>query len=108
MMSTRNLTRPAVFAGLVASVVVSVAAPAPAQADPQHRHDMVMMCAQLDINPTPGGVAGIAASWMEQYGNSDAAARLGADTLIDAVTYICPEHASVVRVWATSRNVSVA
>lgn len=100
-MSTRNLTRPTVLGGVIAAAGVLLF-PAPAQADPAHRRDMQMMCAQLDINPTQGGVAGIAASWMEQYGSSDAAARLGADTLIDAVTYLCPEYQSVVMAWANS------
>lgn len=101
-MSSRNLTRPTIFAGVLAATGVLLMSPAPAQADPAHRHDMQMMCAQLDINPTTSGVAGVAASWMAQYGNTPAAARLGADTLIDAVTYLCPEYQGIVAAWSNS------
>lgn len=105
-MSKQKPTRRVLLAGFFMATGVltaAVVAPASASADP-HVHDEVMMCQQLDINPTLGGVEGVAASWMAQFGDSHAAAQLGAETLIDAVTYLCPEYYSLVQQWAANQR----
>jgi hypothetical protein len=63
---------------------------------PAHQGDMAQMCIYLKYHPSVSGVVGIIQSWQAHYGTSDAAAQMGAQTLLDAITYDCPEYAGIV------------
>lgn len=97
-MSIRNLTRTTFIAGCLLAMGV-LTSPAPAHAD-AHTHDMYLMCTGLASNPTVAGVSSVVSSWILQQGSSDYSTSLGAQTLIDAVTYTCPEYQGIVREWA--------
>jgi hypothetical protein len=62
------------------------------------------MCTKLAHNPTLAGVEAVAEGWILQQGNDDDSIALGAKTLTDAVTYVCPEYYNLVQQWAAIKS----
>jgi len=89
-----------IIGGIIAALALGIITGPQANASPSptiaHQHDMAQMCMIIASNPTVFGVASVISSWQAQYGTSDAAASMGAQTLLDAITYDCPEYAGIV------------
>lgn len=107
-MSARNVRRTLIAAGLGAlSVGASfVLGAGKANAEPfsniDHQHDMAVMCTAISGNPSFGELDYIRDAWVGRahYGSDDSWALLGAQTLMDAVQYDCPQFTSLLRAWA--------
>ena len=89
-----------VIAGAITATAISLVTAGQANADPfntpAHQGDMAQMCIYLKYHPSVSGVVGIIQSWQAHYGTSDAAAQMGAQTLLDAIAYDCPEYTGIV------------
>ena len=89
-----------IVTGAIAATAISLVTAGQANASPSptiaHQHDMAQMCMIIASNPTVFGVASVISSWQAQYGTSDAAASMGAQTLLDAIAYDCPEYTGIV------------
>ena len=89
-----------IIGGIIAALALGIITGPEANAEPfnsvPHQHDMAQMCMIMASNPTVSGVASVISSWQAQYGTSDAAASMGAQTLLDAIAYDCPEYTGIV------------
>lgn len=92
----------AIGAGLAAIYLHAPHAHAEPFNDPNHQHDMAVMCTELAENPTVAGINALIASWQRQEGTSKAAAQMGTQTLLDAVSYDCPQYKMLILNWAST------
>ncbi len=105
-MSARNVRRILIGAGLGAFAGAAFVGAGKAQAEPfdniDHQHDMAVLCTAISANPSFGELDYIRDMWLSRphYGSDDSWARLGAQTLLDAVQYDCPQFSSLLINWA--------
>lgn len=107
---SRTVRRLLITAGAGALAAASILGTGKASAepfsDPTHQHDMAQICTVIAANPTGAQLDAIVERWIvtpHPALSDDSWASLGAQTLIDAINYDCPQYAPLVRAWVNSR-----